>query len=123
MSDVLLEQMNPHDNLQAVVECDGSVTYLYLFSHPESGLGMKSVWVRNHLAAPAELDVVRMRSGLPPMNIAAHCKHPQGAMWFKPEDLSIVWLPEGNGVALFERGQALAVIPPWSGVNGFDGYA
>ena len=35
----------------------------------------------------------------------------------------VVWLPEGNGAALYEREEILALIPPWSGTNGFHGYA
>jgi len=35
----------------------------------------------------------------------------------------VVWLPEGNGAALYERDEILAIIPPWSGTNGFHGYA
>lgn len=37
--------------------------------------------------------------------------------------LRVVWLPEGNGAALFEADDILAIIPPWSGMSGFDGYA
>ena len=32
-------------------------------------------------------------------------------------------LPEGNAAALYEGGVLLAIIPPWSGTNGFHGYA
>jgi len=46
-----------------------------------------------------------------------------------PQDLRIVWLEEGNGAALIESGSnpdshtTLAIIPPWSGLEGFHGYA
>jgi hypothetical protein len=35
----------------------------------------------------------------------------------------VVWLPEGNGAALYERDDILAIIPPWSGTKSFHGYA
>ena len=45
-----------------------------------------------------------------------------------PDRLKVIWFEEGNGAALIEqsvenKSQTLAVIPPWSGVDGFAGYA
>jgi hypothetical protein len=123
MAEVLLEDIGPNGNVQAVVEADEEVSFFYLFGFKEANFGIRSVWVRNHSRAPESLDVVRMRDGLAPRNPAAHCGHVDGLPPLKEEELRVVWLPEGNGAALYERGELLAIIPPWSGMNGFYGYA
>ncbi len=123
MSDVLLEEVNPNGNLQVMVEADDQVCYLYLNGAPDLQFGVRALWLRNHVPAPAQLDVERMKAGSPPRNPAAHCRHPQGQPRLHSENLRCVWLPEGNGVALYEQDDLLAIIPPWSGVKGFDGYA
>jgi hypothetical protein len=46
-----------------------------------------------------------------------------GAAPLNPQDLRIVWFEEGEGAALLEHGEPVAVIPPWSGIDGFNGYA
>ena len=123
MVETLLEEVNPNGNIQAVVESDDDVCYFYLFADPDTQLGMKSVWVRNRSRAPEALEIERMRSGSPSRNPALHCRHTAGQAALAAEDLRVVWLPEGNGAALYERDEILAIIPPWSGTNGFHGYA
>jgi len=123
MVQTLLEVVNPNGNIQAVVESDGHVCYFYLFSKPETGFGTKSVWVRNHVGAPKLLDPDRPKAGLPPINPASHCRQAQGLPIPCQESLRVVWLPEGNGAALYEDSELLAIIPPWGGTGGFHGYA
>jgi hypothetical protein len=123
MGGEILEQVGPNGNVQAVVEADDAVAYFYLFGSKESGLGMRSVWVRNHGAAPEVLDVGRLKAGLPPRNVRAHCRHPRGLGPLDREALRVVWLPEGNGAALDEGDALFALLPPWSGLKGFHGYA
>jgi hypothetical protein len=60
-----------------------------------------------------------MRSGSPSRNPAYHCRHPTARTAPAPKDLHVVWLPEGNGAALYERDEVLAIIPPWSGTKAF----
>ena len=64
---VLIEQVSPNGNLQAVVEDDGRVVYFYLCGEEGSGWGMKVCWVRNRVQAPSDLDVESMKSGAPPV--------------------------------------------------------
>jgi len=123
MAELLLEEVNPNGNIQAVVEADENTCYFYLSAAPETQFRMKSVWVRNHTRAPDALEVERLRSGFPSRNPARHCRHADALVALAPEELRIVWLPEGNGAALYEREEILAIIPPWSGTKGFHGYA
>ena len=121
--DVLYEDVNPYGNIQAVVEIAGDACYFYLVGAPETDFGTRSVWVRNLIAAPDRLDVAAMRRGHAPPNPRAHTREPRGARAPRASELRVVWLPEGNGAALYERDTVLAIIPPWSGAEGFHGYA
>lgn len=120
---VLLEQVCPDGNLQAVVESDGRTVFMYLAGPEGSDFGMRSVWVRNLADAPKTLDKKAMQDGAPPMNPAEFSRPGSGNEAPEADALSVVWLPEGNGVALKEGSQILAIIPPWSGENGFSGYS
>jgi len=123
MTEILLEEVNPNGNIQAVVESDDDVCYFYLFGAAETKFGMRAVWVRNRSRAPEALEIERQRAGTPSRNPAGHCRHTAGLAAPLADDLRVVWLPEGNGAALYEKDEILAIIPPWSGTNGFCGYA
>jgi hypothetical protein len=123
MSEVLLEEVGPNGNIQAVVEADEDVCFFYLYGFKETGFGTRSVWVRNHSQAPESLDLARMNSGAAPKNPKAHCRHPQGLPPPDRNQLRVIWLPEGSGAALYEGGELLAIIPPWSGRKSFHGFA
>jgi len=70
-----------------------------------------------------------MRQGISPMLPKTHCVHRDAQPIPSPERLRIIWLEEGNGAALVEEDpntgspKTLAVIPPWSGLEGFHGYS
>src|SRR5262245_29618764 len=122
--DVLLEEVSPLSNVQAIVEQDGRTIYFYLWGGPESAFGVRSCWVRNLEAAPASLDVHSMREqGTPPLLPRQNCTHPDGAPMLSAGDLRVVWFEEGDAAALLSRTEVLAVIPSWSGEKGFAGYA
>jgi hypothetical protein len=119
--EVLIQSGGPNGNVDALVEDDGRVVYLYLRG-PEAS-AIKSVWVQNRVRAPEEVDLESLKQGLPPLMPRAHCRNPAGEPALDPAKLRLVWLPEGNGVGLFDLGGMLAAIVPWSGQNGLDGYA
>jgi hypothetical protein len=120
MARVLLEDVSPLGNAHAVVEANGDVCFFYLSGAPETKLGMRAVWVRNLKRAPKQFKAKR---GEPPMNPQAFCKNAEAGALPTAEELRVCWLPEGNGAALFEREELLAVIPPQSGHGDFHGYA
>ena len=123
MSKYLVDSVNPNGNLQACVVEEYGSCYMYLQGQENEAFGTRAVWVRNLLPAPAQWDKTVMTRGEPPLNIAPHCRYPQGQASLQADQLKLVWLPEGNGVALYEAEELLAIIPPWSGYKGFDGYA
>jgi hypothetical protein len=123
-AEVLLEQTSPNGNIAAIVESNGSSVYFYLFGSRDIPFGMRSCWVRNLLPAPSQLEVDSMATkGSPPLLPAPYCAHRDGAPAPRSTELSVVWFEQGDAAALLEGDQILAIIPAWSGVNGFDGYA
>ena len=122
-NDVLLEEVSPHGNFQALVEATSSVVYFYLWPPELRDEPPRACWVRNLREAPVDLDVAAMERGEAPMLPRAHCVHPQGSSLPDREKLRVVWFEEGDAAALLEGDEILAVIPSWSGAGGFHGYA
>jgi hypothetical protein len=131
--EVLVFETSPYGNLDAIVQHDGRAVYFYLNSQAATSnqaFGTRACWVRNLQQGPYVLNEDEMRQGNAPMLPRTHCKSLEPGKLPCPEDLKIVWFEEGNGAALLERNAAdqekletLAVIPPWSGIDNFLGYA
>ncbi len=123
--EVIVEGVSLGGSLQAVVEQDERVAYLYLFDPEAAEQAFKSCWVRNLQPGPETLDLSTMQQGRAPLLPRQDTAHPQGAPPLESQDLRLVWLEDGHGVALLERDSVLplAIIPPWSGHNGMSGYA
>ena len=128
--EVLLFETSPYGNLDAIVQHDGRSVYLYLNQSPQQGqrFGTRACWVRNLTIGPFVINEDEVRSGIPPMLPRTDCHDREGLPLPKPDRLSIVWFEEGNGVALIEADETgnqhtLAIIPPWSGLDGFHGYS
>ncbi len=118
---VLLDSVSPYGSRRVVVEFDGTTTSAYL--HDKSG-AIAATWVANHSPAPETVDITRLRAGQAPEMPVAHTKHPGGRPPFQASALTAVWLEEGDGVAILEDGEALAVIPGWSDLaKGMPGYS
>jgi hypothetical protein len=122
---LLLQEENPYGSRIAVVEDDGQTVYLYLMTGPpdDPQRQLFPVWVANRGPAPESEDVAAMREGNAPRMPSRGTRSPDGLPPFHRENLELVWFEEGDGVALLERGQPLAVAPGWIGYQGFPGYA
>ncbi|MBE8727473.1 suppressor of fused domain protein [Flavobacterium hungaricum] len=119
---VLLELRSPSCPITAIVEQDNRTAYFYLFGDNDD-FRVKSCWVRNLAAAPEQIEEKLMEKGVPPMLTTEFCKFPEGQERLNENNLEIVWLEEGDGAALLENGEILAIIPSWGGNDGFFGYA
>ncbi|MEL7498499.1 MAG: hypothetical protein AAFN77_12880 [Planctomycetota bacterium] len=129
--EVLLFQSSPFGNLDAIVQQNGETVYFFLNERVAKGrspkFGMRACWVRNLVQGPLVFNVAALESGTPPVFPRTHVANREGLTAPDSESLRIVWFEEGNGAALLESTdeaeKLLAVIPPWSGENGFMGYA
>ncbi len=131
---VLLFQSSPYGTLDAIVQHDNQAVYFYLNqpvsteSSQRPAFGTRACWVRNLAQGPLVVNETQMRQGISPMLPRNLCTHRDGQTLPLSENLRIVWFEEGNGAALIEalpdkEPVILAVIPPWSGLEGFHGYA
>lgn len=121
----LLFETSPYGNVDAIVEHDQRVVYFYLRTRgPAAGrTPTRACWVRNLTTGPLVINRRELEQGIPTLLPRTHCVHQTPQPLPFPERLRIVWFEEGNGAALLEDNQLIAVIPPWSGSDGFHGYA
>jgi hypothetical protein len=104
-----------------VVEYDGSTTAAYMH---DKVTAIAATWVANHRQAPASADLAGLGSGQAPQMPAEHTKHPSGRPLPEPQALRALWLEEGDGVAILENDDLLAVLPGWSNMSqGMPGYS
>lgn len=117
----LLFESSPTGVIDAIVQSDERTVYFYL--NGPKPFGTRACWVRNLVQGPLVADANEMAEGRPPLLPRTAEKPDAPRAVPVPDDLSIVWFEECNGAVLLERGDVLAVIPPWSGEDGFWGYA
>ncbi|GII91443.1 hypothetical protein Ssi02_16740 [Sinosporangium siamense] len=119
-TEVVLNDDNPYRSRTLVVECDEVSSVAYLCARDGTVHGAS--WLANHVEAPEEIDAGRISAGLPPLMPRANTRNPTGRD--RLGRLSALWFEEGDGVALYEGTELLAVIPGWADVSrGMPGYA
>src|SRR2546430_9449173 len=117
----VLESESPYGSRRLVVEYDGATTSAYLH---DAGAVLGAAWIANHEQAPQSADLSRLNAGQAPLLPGAHTKHPAGTPPLDARTLRALWFEEGDGVAVIEGGQLLAVIPGWSEMSrGMPGYS
>ena len=122
---LLVESWSPVCDIQAFAEESETCIYFYLWRDPNTDHAqVKCCWVCNTAPAPEEIDEAAMGRGEAPRMPRSGCAHdPNGLRGLRKSDLSIVWLEEGDGAALLEKGKILALIPGWAWSHDFKGYA
>ncbi len=122
--EILIESESPVCPIQALVERTDDTVYFYLFFPRRKGHdAVRSCWICNRRPAPAEINEHTWNAHTAPMMPQGSFSHPAGGMDIRAEGLEIVWFQAGDSAALLQNGELLAVIPPWSGINGFHGYS
>ena len=121
--EILLEARSPSCPITAIVEQDARVAYFYLWGPENSNFGVRSCWIRNLIQAPERVEKGQMEKGFPPMLVKEYCRFPEGQERLNKRDLTIIWLEEGDGAALLLKDEIISIIPSWSGMGGFFGYA
>jgi hypothetical protein len=117
----LLESLSPYGSRKVTVEYDGLTTAAYL--HDDATV-LSATWIANHQPAPETTDQARLDAGRAPLMPAARTKHPDGRPPLEAGALEALWFEEGDGVAILEQGQPLAVMAGWSDSGrGMPGYS
>jgi hypothetical protein len=111
---VLLESESPYTSRRVTVEYDGATTAAYLH---DGSSPIAATWIANHGRAPATADPARAGSGKAPEMPSAHTKFPDGRPVPDPSALTALWLEEGDGAAILEDGDLLAVLPGWADIS------
>lgn len=118
---ILLESVSPYGSRKVTVEYDGLTTAAYL--HDDTA-AISATWIANHRPAPQATDQARLDAGRAPLMPAARTKHPGGRPPLQAATLDALWFEEGDGVAILENGQPIAVIAGWSDAGrGMPGYS
>jgi hypothetical protein len=120
---LVFAETSPYEGIEAIIEQDDEVAFFYLRSLTNDTVGMKSCWIRNLIDAPEALDRSRLESGNAPVLPAKFCASAKAKPRLNEKQLRVVWFAGGDGAALLEKDEVLAIIPPWSGSEGFQGYA
>ncbi len=121
--ETVLFETSPFGMIDALVEQDHRTAYLYLHSKQNPSFGTKAVWIRNLIRGPLIFSDEDLQMGIPPVLPRTYCSQPDGGEPLVSERIKLIWFEEGNGVALLEDDDMIAIIPPWSGFDGFHGYA
>lgn len=120
----LVESHSPVCDLYAFVEQDNRVAYFYIVSPNNRKLKTKSCWICNSSAVEVKETVqMQMKAGIPPAVPLKHLTSTANCLPLDAGRLSIVWFEEGDSAALLQDETLVAVIPSWSGNNGFHGYS
>lgn len=122
--EVLIESKSPLCPARACVEQTAETVCFYLYfplkQRPDD---VRFVWICNRKPAPEHIGEESRFGSDPPMMPLSGLTHPVGGMELDAQKLRIVWFETGDGAALLEGKELIAVVPPWSGPKGFHGYS
>ena len=120
---ILVNQTNPYGSLRLVVAWDRATTTAYLLDEP-AGSVRSVLWLANHVPAPENFDADEVTFEHAPIMPENATTHPAGREPLDPSTLRVIWFEEGDGLALVEGSEALAVIPGWVDPGaGFPGFS
>src|SRR5262249_28571764 len=118
---ILLDSQSPYGSRRLMIEYDGATTAAYL--HDADAI-VGAAWIANHQQPPASSDLSRLDAGRAPRMAPPPRKQPDGRPPLDTRARRALWFEEGDGVAIIEGGQLLAVIPGWSDMSrGMPGYS
>src|SRR5260221_2652256 len=104
----LLDSQSPYGSRRVVIEYDSWTTAAYMH---DSSDPIAATWLANHRKAPGDVNLTLLDSGQAPEMPEGYTKHPDGRPPIDPQELRAVWFEEGDGGALYEGTDLLAVMP------------
>lgn len=125
---MLVEIPNAFGNRIAILDANNDCIYLYnVPAEKEEGVDdTRVVWIANTLRRESgRMDMAEeMRAGLQPYMPAELCTEHGFILDFEDQDeWEIVWGLEQCSVSVLFRGELVAIMPEWSGQDGFSGYS
>ena len=122
--EVIIEEWSPLGNIQALVEKTERTYYFYLWINPESKQPqIRSCWICNRIKGVRDIKEALAIEGQEPLMPTEFVDHDPNGIDIDESDLSILWSEEGDAAAVLSHDKLLAVIPSFSGMNGFHGYS
>lgn len=123
-TEIIIEEWSPVCNIQAFVEKSDNAYYFYLWINPESEEPeLRSCWICNRVKATKTVDYQSMENGEAPCMPFDFVNHNISGIELDEDKLHIQWFEEGDAAALLDDDKIIAVIPEFSGYNGFHGYS
>ena len=122
---VLAELLNWQECRTAILEYENDSIYLY--SHPhDKNLELKSLWVANTKKRTFEKSNIKadFDRGVQAYLPTKYCVESGYIRDFKNEkNWSLQWGLDQNSIAVYYKDRIIAILPEWSGTNGFWGYS
>lgn len=121
----LAELQNWCESRTAILEYENDSVYLY--SHPQhENLDIKTLWVANtkkRIFGKSDIKADFNR-GIQPYLPKEYCLKSGYITDFKnKENWKLQWGLDQNSIAVYFKGAVIAILPEWSGFNGFHGYS
>ena len=121
----LVEQENWQQTRVAILEFENDAIYLYSYPSDDQR-EMKSLWVANSKKRLFKKSNIKkdLDKGLPPYLPHEFCNDHGYIVDFNNEnDWRLQWGLDQNSIAVWFKGEIVAIMPEWSGINGFCGYS
>ena len=123
-NEIIVESMSPVSNIQAFVEKSDKNYYFYMWVNPETPESdIRSCWICNRVPGPADVKEAFEDEGEAPCMPSEFVDHDPQGIDLDDDSLSIQWFAEGDAAAVLSGEKIIAVIPCFSGYNGFYGYS
>lgn len=122
--EIVFEDESPISDWTAFVEKTDDNYYFYLYNDRlDKKPVVRACWLANRVPAPEKFDPENMKNGIAPLQPAEFVAHDPNGTEMDGDEFEMTWFEEGNGAALYYKGEMQAAIMQWSGFKGFYGYS
>ena len=121
---ILSELQNWQECRTAILEYENDAIYLYSYPSQEN-LEIKSLWVANTKKRLFSKSNIKsdFDKGIQPYMPKGSCNRDGYVSDYSNKDnWALQWGLDQNSIAVFYKDNIVAIMPEWSGVNGFWGY-
>jgi len=123
---ILIQQKNWQECRTAILEYENDCIYLYSYPHNDKSLMAKSLWIANTKKRIFSKTNIKddAKKGLQPYMPKKFCKNEGFIKDYKNnENWFLQWGLDQNSIAVYFKDKIIAILPEWSGLDGFYGYS